>query len=98
MVLREFGVDRSVGAGRVFDRGWCAFAGCLVSLTPIYKSGAVTLAMTIVFFTCASLVTAMYSQTTDFEKACAKEGQRRYVGGSDERKILDAFEDEVMRG
>jgi hypothetical protein len=54
--------------------------------------------MTLVFFTCASLITAMYSQTTDFEKACAKEGQRRYVGGSDERKILDAFEDEVMRG
>jgi hypothetical protein len=78
--------------------GWCAFTGCLVSLTPIYKSGAVTLAMTLVFFTCASLITAMYSQTTDFEKACAKEGQRRYVGGSDERKILDAFEDEVMRG
>jgi hypothetical protein len=54
--------------------------------------------MTLVFATCASLVTAMYSQTTDFEKACAKEGQRRYVSRTDERNILDAFEDEVANG
>lgn len=78
--------------------GWCAFAGCLVSLSPIYKSSAVTASMTLVFATCASLVTAMYSQTTDFEKACAKEGQRRYVSRTDERNILDAFEDEIGNG
>jgi hypothetical protein len=70
----------------------------LVSLSPIYKSTAVTASMTLVFATCASLVTAMYSQTTDFEKACAKEGQRRYVSRTDERNILDAFEDEIGNG
>jgi hypothetical protein len=77
--------------------GWCAFAGCLVVLTPIYKSNALTVVMVVVFLLCGSLVTAMYSQTTDFEKACAKQGERLSEPRGEEREISEAFEREVAK-
>ena len=77
--------------------GWCAFAGVLVMLTPIYKSHALTSIMVVVFSLCGSLVTAMYSQTTDFEKACAKQGERQLESRSDTREISEAFEREVAK-
>ena len=77
--------------------GWSAFAGCLVVLTPIYKNGWVTAAAATVFVLCGSLVTAMYSQTTDFEKACARAAERYGGAGSAEATIAAVF-DEAARG
>ena len=78
--------------------GWCAFAGCLVVLTPIYKSNALTVIMVVVCSLCGSLVTAMYSQTTVFEKACAKRGERLSETRGAEQKLNEAFENERGKG
>lgn len=73
--------------------GWSAFSGCLTVITPIYKNGWVTLAAATAFIMCGSLVTAMYSQTTDFEKACARAAERYGGVGSAEATIAAVFDE-----
>ena len=76
--------------------GWAAFGGCLVVLEPIYGNVEVLIVLSVfVFPICGSLVTTIYSQTTDFEKACAWAAEKYGNQGSAEATIRVAFRREV---
>ena len=56
--------------------GWTAFGGLLACLHPLYKNDVAIYGLSGVSIGLVVLVTKIYSQTTDFEKACAKARRR----------------------
>ena len=60
--------------------GWTAFGGLLACLHPLYKNDVAIYGLSGVSIGLVVLVTKIYSQTTDFEKACAKVAAKNTTG------------------
>ena len=60
--------------------GWTAFGGLLACLHPLYKNDVAIYGLSGVSIGLVALVTKIYSQTTDFEKACAKVAAKNTTG------------------
>lgn len=60
--------------------GWTAFGGLVSCLHPLYKNNFATVGLCFVSVGLVVLVTKVYSQTTDFEKACARVAEKNTTG------------------
>lgn len=63
-------------------------AGICVALYPVYNNPLQTFACVVLFAVCGSLVNNVYSDTTDFEKACTKTSEKFSSQGAGEGAIM----------